>query len=160
MSALSKTSCLSITADLILVLIVICKTAAVDFENAVIGVASNSTASVSTGSEGPWDFAHSNFMEAFGAICFAFVCHHSSFLVYTSLENPTPARWHLTTHASIGAALVLCLSLAISGYAEFQLETQAKVLNNFPQVFLFHLLTLTLARALVLTIISNLPVLG
>lgn len=60
--------------------------------------------------------------KAFGAMCFAFVCHHSSFLVYTSLKNPTPFRWNLVTHISIGTALTLCVILSSVGYSEFQVR--------------------------------------
>ena len=33
------------------------------------------------------------FFQGIGAIAFTYVCQHSSFLVFASLSNPTPARW-------------------------------------------------------------------
>jgi len=134
MSSLSSTSAVSVACDVAIVLIVSfkCMIHGATKIEPVPHVASD--AQHPKGQFGdPWDFAHAAFMEAFGAMCFAFVCHHSAFLVYTSLANPTPKRYNIVCHGSIGVALVLCLTLSCTGYAKFQMDTQANVLNNFAQ---------------------------
>lgn len=56
----------------------------------------------------------------------AFICHHNSFLIYGSLEQPTLARWSQITHVSVGSALVISAVFAVSGYATFTGYTQGK----------------------------------
>jgi len=132
MSTLSNTSAVSVACDVVIVFLVAIKCMLHD-ESSVVSHTS-STAQHPKGNPGdPWDFAHAAFMEAFGAMCFAYVCHHSSFLVFQSLKNPTQKRWNIVTHSSIGTALVLSMILSIAGYAKFQMNTQANVLNNFPE---------------------------
>merc|ERR1711959_633412 len=108
MSSLSSTSCLSISADVIIVIIV-CVKSLIHDSNDYVAQSSTKFAHPKGHSLGePWDFSHSAYMEAFGAMSFAFVCHHSSFLVYSSLRRRTAARWNTVTHASIGTAMLLC----------------------------------------------------
>ena len=66
-----------------------------------------------------------------GTMAFAFVCHHNSFVVFTSLKNPTQKRWTITTHASIIISVFWSMWLAIAGFFNFQTETQGDILNNF-----------------------------
>ncbi|CAE1313523.1 SLC38A11 [Acanthosepion pharaonis] len=56
-----------------------------------------------------WSFANGHFTDALGIISFAYVCHHNTFMIHMSLENPTTARWGTVTHASIAAATVFTL---------------------------------------------------
>lgn len=56
----------------------------------------------------------------------AFICHHNSFLIYGSLEQPTLARWSQITHISVGSALVISAVFAVSGYTTFTGYTQGK----------------------------------
>jgi len=130
MSALSKTSAVSIAADVLIILIILYKSIA-GFEPMVEEVDAACADVAHHEPEAKWAFSHSAFMEAFGAMSFAYVCHHSSFLVYTSLENPTPERWLTVTHISIGFAIVASLTLSISGYASFGTETKANILSNY-----------------------------
>jgi len=132
MSTLSNTSAISVACDILIVLIVCIKCllhTGTEITPHVQSTAAHPKGVVAD----PWDFAHSAFLEAFGAMCFAFVCHHSSFLVYMSLKNPTTKRWSIVSHSSIGVALFLCLTLSIVGYSKFQMDTQANILNNFPK---------------------------
>ena len=46
------------------------------------------------GTAEPWKFANSNLAPAIGIMSFGFMCHHSSFMVYDSLENNTQERWN------------------------------------------------------------------
>eukprot|EP01063_Lacrimia_lanifica_P000051 TRINITY_DN10024_c0_g1_i1.p1 TRINITY_DN10024_c0_g1~~TRINITY_DN10024_c0_g1_i1.p1 ORF type:complete len:662 (+),score=206.36 TRINITY_DN10024_c0_g1_i1:51-2036(+) len=74
-------------------------------------------------------FAHSSFFPALGVISFAYVCHHSSFLVRNSLRNPDD--WDKVCNISIGIATVLSIMMAAFGYGNFQRCTRPDVLNNF-----------------------------
>lgn len=56
----------------------------------------------------------------------AFICHHNSFLIYGSLEQPTLARWSQITHISVGSALIISAVFAVSGYTTFTGYTQGK----------------------------------
>jgi len=126
MSSLSATSLISISSDLLLVIIICVKTITDDASSLP-----PPDVSAHQADQDPWAFTHAAYIEAFGAMCFAFVCQHSSFLVYCSLKNPTNYRWTLTTHVSIGVALTLCVIFSIFGYAKFQTGTKANLLNNF-----------------------------
>lgn len=54
----------------------------------------------------------------------AFICHHNSFLIYGSLEQPTIARWTRVTHVSVGSALIISAAFAVAGYSTFTGYTQ------------------------------------
>lgn len=56
----------------------------------------------------------------------AFICHHNSFLIYGSLEQPTLAKWSQITHISVGSALIIGAVFAVSGYTTFTGYTQGK----------------------------------
>jgi sodium-coupled neutral amino acid transporter 11 len=63
---------------------------------------------------------------------FAFVCHHSAFLIHGSLENPTPARFGKVLRYSIGTATFLSLLMGMVGYLSFLSRTDGDLLQNFP----------------------------
>ncbi|KAA0161209.1 hypothetical protein FNF28_05158 [Cafeteria roenbergensis] len=71
------------------------------------------------------------FWGAVSIVAFAFVCHHSSMLVYNSLENPTRSRWETTTRISVGTAALCSLVLATAGFASFGPDVKANLLNSF-----------------------------
>lgn len=54
----------------------------------------------------------------------AFICHHNSFLIYGSLEQPTLANWSRVTHVSVGSALIISAAFAVAGYTTFTGYTQ------------------------------------
>merc|ERR1711907_788310 len=122
------------SCDILIILIVVGKVMAGDYpsEPPSDGLAPGCSTHPKEQAEPAWSFSHAAYMQAFGAMCFAYVCHHSSFLVYTSLDNPSPKRWMLVTHISIGFAIAASLILSIAGYAAFQNDTKANVLSNFP----------------------------
>lgn len=66
-----------------------------------------------------------------GTMSFAFVCQHSSFIVRNSLADPTPRRWGIVTHLSVGTALALCVIMGLGGYLAFYDASQGDILNNF-----------------------------
>jgi sodium-coupled neutral amino acid transporter 11 len=122
MSSLAFTSSLSCLADVALVLIVLAETPAAETVAAAGGFGEVLRGSV---------IKPATMFSGLGAMSFAFVCHHSSFIVANSLENPTKERWGLVTHLSVGTAAVMCVSLGLAGYLGFLEETQGDVLNNF-----------------------------
>ncbi|KAM9341863.1 LOW QUALITY PROTEIN: putative sodium-coupled neutral amino acid transporter 11 [Pholidichthys leucotaenia] len=79
--------------------------------------------------ENAWAFAKWNAIQAVGVMSFAFICHHNSFLIYGSLEQPTLANWSRVTHVSVGSALIISAAFAIAGYATFTGYTQG--INNY-----------------------------
>ncbi|ORZ36283.1 transmembrane amino acid transporter protein-domain-containing protein [Catenaria anguillulae PL171] len=70
--------------------------------------------------------------KAIGVISFAFVCHHNTFIIFSSLSTPTLDRFSRVTNLSAGISLVACLILALAGFWTFTDKTQGNVLNNFP----------------------------
>ncbi|GMI15431.1 hypothetical protein TrLO_g6583 [Triparma laevis f. longispina] len=66
-----------------------------------------------------------------GAMSFAFVCHHSSFIVAESLRDSTSERWATVTNISVGMAYSMCLLMGIFGYLGFLADTQGNILKSF-----------------------------
>ncbi|XP_062237141.1 putative sodium-coupled neutral amino acid transporter 11 [Platichthys flesus] len=71
--------------------------------------------------ENAWAFAERNAIQEIGVMSFAFICHHNSFLIYGSLDQPTLANWSQVTHVSVRSALVIS---AVAGYTTFTGFTQ------------------------------------
>jgi sodium-coupled neutral amino acid transporter 11 len=66
-----------------------------------------------------------------GIISFAFVCQHSSFIVFNTLKEPSVERWRAVNAASVLTALVLSCAFALGGYLHFYDRTMPNLLNNF-----------------------------
>ncbi|GFN75345.1 sodium-coupled neutral amino acid transporter 11 [Plakobranchus ocellatus] len=81
--------------------------------------------------EDAWEFANYNLTQAVGIMAFAYMCHHNTFLIHSSLENPTQKRWNFVTHFSVMFAMVMCLILGIVGYASFTGSTQGDLMENY-----------------------------
>jgi len=81
--------------------------------------------------EDAWQFANTGFTKSIGIMSFAYMCHHNSFLIYDSLEEPTSKRWGIVTHVSVLFAMVATLVLGIVGYATFTGFAQGDVLENY-----------------------------
>ncbi|XP_014674612.1 PREDICTED: putative sodium-coupled neutral amino acid transporter 11 [Priapulus caudatus] len=81
--------------------------------------------------EGAWNFANKNVTQAIGIMSFAFMCHHNSFLIYDSLEQPTLRRWNQTTHISVLVSFLTTVVFALAGYITFTGHTQGDVLENY-----------------------------
>ncbi|XP_050927536.1 putative sodium-coupled neutral amino acid transporter 11 isoform X2 [Lates calcarifer] len=82
-------------------------------------------------SENAWAFAKWNAIQAVGVMSFAFICHHNSFLIYGSLEQPTQANWSRVTHISVGSALMISAAFAVAGYTTFTGYTQGDIFENY-----------------------------
>ncbi|XP_034429824.1 putative sodium-coupled neutral amino acid transporter 11 isoform X2 [Hippoglossus hippoglossus] len=81
--------------------------------------------------ENAWAFAKWNAIQAVGVMSFAFICHHNSFLIYGSLEQPTLANWSQVTHVSVGSALIISAAFAVAGYTTFTGFTQGDIFENY-----------------------------
>ncbi|XP_028991697.1 putative sodium-coupled neutral amino acid transporter 11 isoform X2 [Betta splendens] len=81
--------------------------------------------------ENAWVFAKWNAIQAVGVMSFAFICHHNSFLIYSSLDRPTLAHWSRVTHGSVGSALVISAAFAVAGYTTFTGYTQGDIFENY-----------------------------
>lgn len=81
--------------------------------------------------EDAWAFAKINAIQAVGVMSFAFICHHNSFLIYGSLQEPTVSNWTKVTHVSVGSALVVSAAFAVAGYATFTGYTQGDIFENY-----------------------------
>uniref|UniRef100_A0A3Q1FRR8 Putative sodium-coupled neutral amino acid transporter 11 n=1 Tax=Acanthochromis polyacanthus TaxID=80966 RepID=A0A3Q1FRR8_9TELE len=81
--------------------------------------------------ENAWAFAKWNAIQAVGVMSFAFICHHNSFLIYGSLEQPTLANWSRVTHVSVGSALIVSAVFAVAGYSTFTGYTQGDIFENY-----------------------------
>ncbi|XP_028927732.2 putative sodium-coupled neutral amino acid transporter 11 [Ornithorhynchus anatinus] len=81
--------------------------------------------------EDTWVFAKSNAVQAAGVISFAFICHHNSFLVYGSLEEPTIAKWTQVIHVSVLVSAFISMLFATCGYLTFTGYTQGDLLENY-----------------------------
>ncbi|XP_062354455.1 putative sodium-coupled neutral amino acid transporter 11 [Cinclus cinclus] len=82
-------------------------------------------------SENAWIFAKSNAVQAIGVMSFAFICHHNSFLIYGSLEEPTLKNWSQVTHMSVALALVISVVFAACGYMTFTGYTEGDIFENY-----------------------------
>ncbi|GBG27033.1 Amino acid transporter, putative [Hondaea fermentalgiana] len=123
MAALSWSSSLSITADGIIVLLVIAR--------AAYGVSEWPEAD-----RGPiepeFTFANSSIFAGFGAISFAYVCQHSSFIVFNTLKVPTTREWDRVNTGAVSTAMIMSVLLSLAGYLAFFNQTLPNILNNFP----------------------------
>ncbi|KAL5007098.1 hypothetical protein ScPMuIL_015904 [Solemya velum] len=78
-----------------------------------------------------WNFANYNITQAIGIMAFAYMCHHNTFLIHSSMENPTSQRWGFVTHFSILFCMVLMLTFGVIGYTSFTGYTQGDLMENY-----------------------------
>ncbi|KAF4108729.1 putative sodium-coupled neutral amino acid transporter 11 [Onychostoma macrolepis] len=82
-------------------------------------------------SDDAWEFARWNAIQAVAVMSFAFICHHNSFMIYGSLQEPTLSSWSLVTHVSVGSAVLVSAVFAVAGYATFTGYTQGDIFENY-----------------------------
>ncbi|ODN06280.1 putative sodium-coupled neutral amino acid transporter 11 [Orchesella cincta] len=76
-------------------------------------------------------FNPSGMIQAIGVYAFAFMCHHNTFMIYSSMKNTSQEKWQKVTHISIGSSLVISLVFALVGYATFTGHVQGDLLENY-----------------------------
>lgn len=121
LARLSKFSLLSVFLVVVIVIMVASRASTVATENGI---------SAST-EDSPYAFAKPTFIAGLGTMTFSFVCHHNSFIVYNSLENPTAARWSRVTIFSVVCAGSMCMIMVFIGYLNFFSNLEGDILNNF-----------------------------
>jgi sodium-coupled neutral amino acid transporter 11 len=77
-------------------------------------------------------FEGGGFAPALAIFAFAFTCHDSSFIILSSLREPTYKNWCRITRRALLVAVVLCLVMAVPGYLVFRDKTDPNLLNNYP----------------------------
>ena len=75
----------------------------------------------------------SGFFGAVGILAFSFVCHHNTFLMRASLNNPTYERFSKVIYICFGTALSCCLVTGIIGYYVFGNRTKSDLLDSFAE---------------------------
>lgn len=48
------------------------------------------------------------------------MCHHNTFLMYQSIENPSLEKWEKVTKVSVGFATGVSVLFGLAGYATFR----------------------------------------
>ncbi|CAB4070029.1 SLC38A11 [Lepeophtheirus salmonis] len=69
--------------------------------------------------------------EAIGIITFGMMCHHNSFLLYESLDEPSIPKWKSVTHVSIFVSVLCMILLGLGGYFSFGSSVQGDLFNNY-----------------------------
>ena len=65
-------------------------------------------------------------------MAFAFLSHHTAFMNYLGLSDPTAKRWSITAGLSVLCSLFIALFFAILGYVIFGMDVRDNILNSFP----------------------------
>ncbi|XP_048521546.1 putative sodium-coupled neutral amino acid transporter 11 isoform X2 [Dendroctonus ponderosae] len=78
-----------------------------------------------------WRFFNSDIIPAVGIMAFAFMCHHNTFLIYSSIADTSQKKWETVTHASILTSLIVSCIFGIAGYATFKAYCQGDLLENY-----------------------------
>lgn len=68
---------------------------------------------------------------AIGTLCFAYVCHHNTFIIYKSLQYPTFKNFNLVNFFSLSYAMLASLAIGMIGYVLFLEKVKSNVLNCF-----------------------------
>ena len=120
LSSLAWSSLVSISADVLLVFIV------------VISAPSSAAAQgITFPPQGGYKLSDSGVFLGLGTLSFAFVCQHNSFIVFRSLAQPTQKNWSKVVNMSVGAAFFLCMLFGLSGYLAFGNTSQGDILLSF-----------------------------
>jgi hypothetical protein len=120
LSTLSWTSLLSITVDVLIVLVVFI---------ACLTLRTHQDEHFQTSDVGEMN---EDVFAGVGTMSFAFVCQHNSFMVFRSLANPTYHEWKKVAGLSVGFSCALCLGFGLIGFFTFYPYVNGDLLNNFP----------------------------
>ena len=120
-SQLAFTSSLSVTADVILVIVLLAYSPIQETVSEAGGF----------GQVLQDNWVNSRVFIGLGVLSTAMACQHSAFLISGTLENKTSARWAAVTKGSLLIAGGLSIIFAVAGYLGYLDETQGDILNNF-----------------------------
>jgi sodium-coupled neutral amino acid transporter 11 len=130
-SSLSWSSLLSISADGVIILIVLA--AAFDSDVVTSGGGDSLERGQFDATDGSGMF-NSQLFAGIGTMSFAFVCQHNSFLVYRSLRPALRNKetWKEVAGFSVFTAYLLCALLGLAGFFTFYPHNEGDLLNNYP----------------------------
>ena len=61
-----------------------------------------------------------------------FMCHHNTFLIYCSLENPTEERWARVSHYSVATCAIIGLVFGLAGFLLFNSYSLGELDGSLP----------------------------
>jgi sodium-coupled neutral amino acid transporter 11 len=120
-SQLACTSALSVTADVILVIVLVIEAPIQRSVSQAGGLGNVLSENV----------IKQGLFVGLGVLSTAMACQHSAFLISGTLEDPTASRWAIVTKQSLLVAGSLSLTFAVMGYLGYLDETQGDILRNF-----------------------------
>ena len=121
MSMLSYTSLAAITADILIIILVILTAPKSAYSQSIHPSLGKGTLSLFS----------SRMFAGIGTLSFAFVCMHNSFIVYRSLEVRTEENWNVVSRGSVFFCFVLATIFGMAGYISFGDHIEGDILNNF-----------------------------
>ena len=121
MSMLSYTSLAAITADILIIVLVILTAPKSAYSQNIHPSLGKGTLSLFS----------SRMFAGIGTLSFAFVCMHNSFIVYRSLEVRTEENWNVVSRGSVFFCFVLATIFGMAGYISFGDRIEGDILNNF-----------------------------
>jgi hypothetical protein len=74
------------------------------------------------------------FLPAVGVIGFAFICHHACFIVFNTLRDNTEERWAKTVHLTLATASTVMVALAFFAFLTFRGVMSGSFLTNYSYV--------------------------
>ncbi|XP_046986455.1 putative sodium-coupled neutral amino acid transporter 11 [Schistocerca americana] len=80
---------------------------------------------------GEWTVVNKDMLPAIAIMAFAFMCHHNTFLVYSSIKDGNQQLWNKVTHISVTTSYIVTLLFGIAGYATFKQFSQGDLLENY-----------------------------
>ncbi|GAX27257.1 hypothetical protein FisN_13Lh183 [Fistulifera solaris] len=120
-SQLACTSALSVTADVILVIVLVVEAPIRRSVSEAGGLGAVISENV----------IKQGFFVGLGVLSTAMACQHSAFLISGTLADSTASRWAIVTKHSLFVAGTLSLTFAVMGYLGYLDETQGDILKNF-----------------------------
>ena len=127
MSSLAISSSISVLSDIIMTLIVLFSAKATVNSFDGTGQAfmrGNGIVTINvTAPEQNLPFASPRMFAGVGVMSFAFVCQHSSLIVFKSMKKQEFTPWRLVSLMSVGSSFVLCLIMALSGELDVKVST-------------------------------------
>lgn len=70
-------------------------------------------------------------IDSFSLIAFGFMCHHNSFLIYHSMDEPNTKNWKKVTHISVSISILFSGAFGLIGYLTFAGLTEGDIFENY-----------------------------
>lgn len=122
MAFLSYTSLFSILAEILLVIVVVYHAP---------------QASKQQNAQGELLLGRTTVFSGVGTIAFAYLCQHSSFIVFNTLKTPNKESWRKVAKYSLIATGIISLTLSIGAFICFLNQTEPDILKSFHENQIF-----------------------